>query len=200
MKGVRQRKTHSKSRNGCDQCKRRHHKCNEVRPICSNCERLKTPCSLATTPSPSVLSPASQVAGAMSHNLLGYERGQTTQSSNLLDLELMHHGITCTAKAFGNEEEDPAKSVLQFSYHYLLHASLALSALHLFSKQPSRTELFVQASSHQDTALSLVRPHIADLTEEHSVPVLMFSGVVSISLWLSQFSILTTCPVIRSTT
>lgn len=36
---------HRKSRNGCKKCKFRRVKCDEVRPICGNCTRLKMDCS-----------------------------------------------------------------------------------------------------------------------------------------------------------
>ncbi|KAH8889209.1 hypothetical protein GQ53DRAFT_618115, partial [Thozetella sp. PMI_491] len=38
-----------KSRNGCQQCKRRHRKCDETRPSCVNCRTSKQYCSYLTT-------------------------------------------------------------------------------------------------------------------------------------------------------
>ncbi|KAL6230459.1 hypothetical protein BDW75DRAFT_222678 [Aspergillus navahoensis] len=38
------RRTHKKSRNGCLECKRRHVKCDEKRPICSNCTTSERVC------------------------------------------------------------------------------------------------------------------------------------------------------------
>ncbi|EHK19174.1 uncharacterized protein TRIVIDRAFT_213704 [Trichoderma virens Gv29-8] len=39
------RRPHRKSRNGCKQCKRRHMKCDEHRPICVNCSTCDRECS-----------------------------------------------------------------------------------------------------------------------------------------------------------
>lgn len=40
----RKRRAHVKSRRGCLECKRRHHKCHKVRPICGDCQRLGDHC------------------------------------------------------------------------------------------------------------------------------------------------------------
>ncbi|KAF2454163.1 hypothetical protein BDY21DRAFT_354248 [Lineolata rhizophorae] len=42
------RRTHTKSRNGCAQCKARRIKCDERPPVCSNCERRKAKCEYET--------------------------------------------------------------------------------------------------------------------------------------------------------
>lgn len=41
---TRKRRAHVKSRGGCLECKRRHHKCDEVHPICGSCQRLDDDC------------------------------------------------------------------------------------------------------------------------------------------------------------
>ncbi|KAL4819742.1 hypothetical protein BDW67DRAFT_181462 [Aspergillus spinulosporus] len=51
------RRAHKKSRNGCLECKRRHVKCDESRPICSNCTASERVCEYGTrwfntTPAP----------------------------------------------------------------------------------------------------------------------------------------------------
>ncbi|KAK6368074.1 hypothetical protein LTS17_009814 [Exophiala oligosperma] len=45
-----QRRSHTKSKNGCSQCKVRRIKCNEVHPICSNCERRQISCDFSQSP------------------------------------------------------------------------------------------------------------------------------------------------------
>ncbi|KAK7397659.1 hypothetical protein QQX98_012970 [Neonectria punicea] len=47
------RRPHRKSRNGCFNCKRRKVKCDEVKPVCSNCVRFGIPCDFAPLPPPS---------------------------------------------------------------------------------------------------------------------------------------------------
>ncbi|KAL2012766.1 hypothetical protein VTN00DRAFT_291 [Thermoascus crustaceus] len=43
------RKSHTKSRRGCLECKRRHKKCDEKKPQCSNCKRCVVECIWPTT-------------------------------------------------------------------------------------------------------------------------------------------------------
>ncbi|KAK3935403.1 hypothetical protein QBC46DRAFT_413063 [Diplogelasinospora grovesii] len=44
------RRSHRKSRNGCKECKKRHVKCDEHRPICVNCSTAKQHCSYLDQP------------------------------------------------------------------------------------------------------------------------------------------------------
>ncbi|KAF4337849.1 sterol uptake control 2 [Fusarium beomiforme] len=46
------RRAHRKSRNGCWECKRRHIKCDENRPACSNCVISERTCSFPTSATP----------------------------------------------------------------------------------------------------------------------------------------------------
>ncbi|KAK4202356.1 hypothetical protein QBC40DRAFT_276613 [Triangularia verruculosa] len=43
--GVRKRKAHTKSRRGCVNCKLRHIKCDESKPICNNCTTFRVSCT-----------------------------------------------------------------------------------------------------------------------------------------------------------
>ncbi|KAL4736646.1 hypothetical protein BDV11DRAFT_172710 [Aspergillus similis] len=70
------RRAHKKSRNGCLECKRRHVKCDEARPICSNCTASERVCEYGsrwfnTTPAPRHGPPA----GASPRSGLGLGRG-----------------------------------------------------------------------------------------------------------------------------
>jgi len=48
--GTKTRRSHRKSRNGCSECKRRHIRCDEGRPSCTNCTIAERSCSFPTTP------------------------------------------------------------------------------------------------------------------------------------------------------
>ncbi|KJR83330.1 uncharacterized protein SPSK_04230 [Sporothrix schenckii 1099-18] len=52
---------HRKSRNGCTKCKTRRVKCDEVRPVCSNCSRLGLDCAWPTADAPGRCSPPHQL-------------------------------------------------------------------------------------------------------------------------------------------
>ncbi|KAK3111919.1 hypothetical protein LTR53_012356 [Teratosphaeriaceae sp. CCFEE 6253] len=50
--GARRRRTHNKSRKGCDACKRRRVKCDEARPICGQCAEKNWSCELSDREAP----------------------------------------------------------------------------------------------------------------------------------------------------
>ena len=52
VKKAASRRGHFKSRLGCFNCKRRRVKCNELRPSCTPCKRLKLSCAYPATPAP----------------------------------------------------------------------------------------------------------------------------------------------------
>lgn len=56
---------------------------------------------------------------------------------------------------------------------------LALSALHIYSQDRSRSTLCERAYFLHHTALRQVQPHIMNLTEEHSIAVCNFSGLAA---------------------
>ncbi|KAM0556051.1 hypothetical protein ACHAPJ_006036 [Fusarium lateritium] len=56
------RRAHRKSRNGCWECKRRHIKCDENRPSCSNCVVSERTCSFPPSTSTSTALPATPAA------------------------------------------------------------------------------------------------------------------------------------------
>ncbi|KAI5245065.1 hypothetical protein E4T42_06953 [Aureobasidium subglaciale] len=179
--GERQRKTHKKSRAGCDQCKKRHYKCDEGKPSCGGCAKRKVECSFTTAQSPgSDVSVNTKVFNAISHNITDYD-GNSESSLPMADLELLHQSMTSTAYTITPDHKpnkDEGKLPLRFDY--LMHSTLALAALHLYSEQPHRLELLSRAASHQHAALSLVRPHIIDGTPEHSQAILGFAAITSI--------------------
>lgn len=153
--------------------------CTEGRPLCANCNRLGVACIYPSTESQSS-SPGALVSAAISHMTAGIE-SPGEQPLSMLDLELLH----CYINDF------IPSSVLQtdmipiftktyvdigLSEAYVLHTLLAISALHLYWKNPSRTELFARATSLQATALRLAQPHIVHLSQKHCMGVFVFSS------------------------
>lgn len=66
------------------------------------------------------------------------------------------------------------------SYDFLIHNFMALSALHMYSGDRSRSELFDRACYLQGVAIQLVQPVIANLRQEDSIAALMFSSHTSV--------------------
>ncbi|KAG9559274.1 hypothetical protein KCU71_g9783, partial [Aureobasidium melanogenum] len=204
----RQRRAHRKSRNGCLQCKARHVKCDEQQPICGLCKRVKKKCSFASLESrelattsrdifvvPSNASPTFRQMDLsfrcrndsrspppidcmpqLGMNLPPTLSAPHLQPLPLADLELLYHQMRCY-EATG---QDTGDIQLGFTFPYVLHSILSLSALLLFSQQPSRIELLDRACAHQNSALTLVRPHLVDLNKQNVNAVVKFSAITSV--------------------
>ncbi|RAH69772.1 Zn(II)2Cys6 transcription factor [Aspergillus aculeatinus CBS 121060] len=164
---VRGRRTHRKSRNGCQQCKHRKVKCGEEKPTCDNCMRHGVRCSFAvSTRMAETASSLTEATSASSRNSTPNSSGRrsppvefpddtatsrlpqppsSTGTSDLAiaDLELLHHYTTSTAYTFS---ANPTLQTLWrvevpkvgFTAPYTLRAILALSALHLASLRPGQ--------------------------------------------------------------
>jgi hypothetical protein len=130
------RRSHLKSRTGCQQCKRRRIKCDEVAGCCGQCRKTRIACSFSET--------SSQPA-----------------STNVLDLELLYNFVVRTGKTLSDHEqmqECIATSLVEvgLQHDFLLHAILALSAFHLqqTSKGPSSPDQYILAAhTHHTRAL-----------------------------------------------
>lgn len=116
----------------------------------------------------------------MSHNINGHN-GDPDLPLPMADFELLHQSITRTRFSISPDtKHDNDSFALAMNFPYLMHSGLALAALHLYSEQPHREELLTRAASHQNAALTLVRPQIITSTPEHSQAVLKFAAITSI--------------------
>jgi len=102
----------------------------------------------------------------------------------MLDLELYHHFVYHYSASLVPDPKvrsDVFEKVLEhsLSYDFLTHNFMALSALHLYSKDASRSELFDRACYLQGIAIQHVQPVIANLRQEDSLAALLFSSHTS---------------------
>ena len=193
---ARKRKAHIKSRRGCAQCKQRHHKCDEERPRCGDCERLKTACSFELVASLPTANGTHELIAPYTATIF---RPSTTpddvsatsnlsdaeQPVSVLDLELLSNFLTKTMPDLMGNEMPYQGAVAHyadiiFSRTYLLHSVLALSALHLLSQNQARKDLLNRATYLQSTALTSVKPHLTSVPEEQIVPLLFFAAHTAI--------------------
>lgn len=202
----RQRRAHTKSRNGCLQCRKQHIKCDEAHPVCGYCRKRLRPCTLAFSSigpparacQPRYLLPqvpAGQLAWTTKPPRLStasskphaepvpFARLRSPAPPDLhrlatADLELLH--ATFNDSAFlGSLTADSVQ--LGQAFPFILHLVFSLAALRLFDKQPHRSELLVRADRHQILALRLVRPQLAALDRGNVDAVLRFTYLVSIA-------------------
>ncbi|KAH7360361.1 hypothetical protein BKA65DRAFT_473516 [Rhexocercosporidium sp. MPI-PUGE-AT-0058] len=185
------RRPHRKSRNGCLGCKKRHIKCNEGHPSCSNCINAemtcvyqnKAPpsssqspaaglnCSASSLPSPA----ATNLATASSYWSPASEQASLDQGIvNMLYLELLDHAKTVadTVVFFGISKEDYQTAIRDIIQHalstpYLMHEILSVAATHLSTIRPSQSVfLRNQATELQTSALSIFNRKMQSVSDD----------------------------------
>ncbi|KAF2180155.1 hypothetical protein K469DRAFT_693600 [Zopfia rhizophila CBS 207.26] len=189
---VSKRKTHTKSRKGCFQCKRRHTKCSETHPRCANCTRLEIECTWPASPSGFASHPGS-VHTARNRSTLSPDQSfdspgtpPTLREPELAieDLRLLHHWSTKTYLSLYPNTTNKYNIwqtgcvEIGFQHPFLLHGILALAALHKAVETASlNPSLFMQAHSHLSSALSAFRNHFAHPTKDVAIPMFLMSTI-----------------------
>ncbi|KAI8395834.1 hypothetical protein FOFC_21364 [Fusarium oxysporum] len=174
-----QRRSHKKSRNGCQTCKKRRIKCDENKPVCKNCSHLSFTCSFDTASDAATkttvvpirprqrgrpltwasdpgISTQALVPISMDRQLLS--PSQQSLPLNIDDLRLYHHYITVASLTFGDDAMWHDKiPLLAFDNHFILHLMLAVSGLHLARFQALEATKYEKlAEHHHSKALSHV--------------------------------------------
>lgn len=97
------------------------------------------------------------------------------------DLELLHHFTTCCCVKIPGEHRQQLWTreivTLSFSHADLLNQIMAVSALHLYHHDPSRTHLVAKAVKHRDRALECVHSTLAGMKANLCIPVFAFAGL-----------------------
>ncbi|PVH85486.1 hypothetical protein DL98DRAFT_511538 [Cadophora sp. DSE1049] len=184
------RKPHTKSRNGCGQCKRRKVKCDERGPKCSNCSKWRDLCDYELFGLPTC-SPAGKRKASSDSQSSGKKRSSPTPPApvpslpdmNLEHLELMHHYSIHTSRTFHTFNDGrwdiliPSQAA---SHEFLMHALLGVSALHIFHLKgkygdPSSNQYLSRAHVHHAEALTLFRSTVRDITPANGTATAAFS-------------------------
>jgi hypothetical protein len=174
--------------------------CDEQQPNCANCVKQGTSCEYrpAKSREPSTGSPMPLAALTPMPNeanvvdtpqpiLPAKGPGLDPIEPNVTQLRLMHHYTTVTAKTLAHDAGSEAiltNNMVQtsFSYPFLLHAILAISALHLSRFEtrasPAYAEYYLLADRHHDAALAEFRATVRDIDDTNWKAVLMFAGAL----------------------
>ncbi|RDW79128.1 Zn(II)2Cys6 transcription factor domain-containing protein [Aspergillus mulundensis] len=202
---LRPRKTHTKSRYGCDNCRRRRVKCDEIGPPCTNCvlRRLDNciysrvlPASLmgdaggrrASTPSSTSYTSSNQSLPALTTPI-------PPLKPSVDELELMHQFTAETYQSLCvNENEIRTWQVLvprlALKHRYLMHGILALASLQIATTRepPDAALAYIDAGlEYHSLSLEPFRIAIGNLTPENCDAALAQSVVTTaISLALPQ--------------
>ena len=143
------RLNHKKSRKGCQRCKARKVKCDEVRPICGACTKHELLCEwpnvmprarkTQTSPSPATDAEAERRATGPTSP---YERGSVIsfepEQRQLLELHLMHYYLTIDATNLPLWKDPPQLRAIwtidainhALRHPFLLYTIYAITALH----------------------------------------------------------------------
>ncbi|KAJ4016325.1 hypothetical protein NW752_003447 [Fusarium irregulare] len=177
------RRSHKKSKNGCEQCKQRHVKCDEGRPSCRLCTTTDLRCSYSTLNPP--ITPNSNPSPDPNHDSTGTLSPTPNASNDVVNtqhMELFHHLITNRDLfSLGDTVKDYKKTFevcLQESFKapHLLHSMLAFSARHLSVLYPDRREEYRnQANRLQMRAISLFYSTITEVDSSNCVAIVLFS-------------------------
>ncbi|KAF2262174.1 hypothetical protein CC78DRAFT_569978 [Lojkania enalia] len=173
------RKAHTKSRNGCGQCKKRRRKCDQRPPRCSNCERWGIDCDF-TALSAAVEQVASRafLSGAtIDSQFLTFPLPSPLFDARDIDL-LQHYSIRTAFILSGSDE----RSIWQThvpqeakSHPYVMHGLLAISALHMsFIHPQDQHQCIWLALKHHEQGLASFRSSVHTITPENATAVLSF--------------------------
>ncbi|KAJ5793376.1 uncharacterized protein N7503_009354 [Penicillium pulvis] len=192
------RRAHTKSRSGCDQCKRRRVKCDETGPPCTNCISRELGCTyVKASPkdAPSLGRQATALPapvrekGPVTPRSLAPGSPASTPSavSGVRELELMHRFATDTYRSISTSESEMQvwqihvpRLALQFEF--LMNGILALAALHIASTlEPPASFVYMDTALHyHNLTFAPFRASIDHLTEQNCEAVLAQSIITTV--------------------
>ncbi|KAL2025168.1 hypothetical protein VTK56DRAFT_170 [Thermocarpiscus australiensis] len=198
------RRSHTKSRKGCETCKRRHIRCDENFPQCRNCTRHKIRCPYNDVPAPEsragspdkpdlMWTPEIEAAidqwrhtGMFPFPDLCIYPAPSPERLTLEDLRLIHHvaSISHQMQEIGANDftlwtwQIPTIIRIGATHSYVLHALLAFSAMHIayLTECPLVGNL---AYEHRGAALKGLQEAIGTFSRETSDAILAASLVLS---------------------
>ncbi|KAI0104435.1 hypothetical protein F4814DRAFT_430753 [Daldinia grandis] len=204
---MQKRRSHKKSRNGCQNCKKWHTKCDEQGPPCSNCILRKATCiySRSKTEASSDGSPLTMRPkyGTVARCPVGVERPRGDLGAicaayggptRLLELELMNQWSTHTYKSFCGMQEDVEylQAILPrsaLSHDYMLNCIFAMSSLEIArTVGEANSRKYVNAALvYYNRGSTSFRAQLGNMNAENCHVLYMFSAVaVAVHLSIPQ--------------
>ncbi|KAH6642425.1 hypothetical protein C7974DRAFT_385415 [Boeremia exigua] len=205
------RRSHTKSRLGCSQCRRRRVKCDEKLPRCSSCTQRDEICVYSrfptkstplptTTPATPPMNATAPLNAGIGHSLPAanttHQRGadETTWSAaRIRELELLHHWCSKTSTNFTPELVDMFQNYLvkeALKNSHLMEALLALAAFHIACEtdDPILSHDFTGVGmSYQTRAIAALRVDLGSLSPEKCDPVFATSVLIMVCVMVSPF-------------
>ncbi|CEF79776.1 unnamed protein product [Fusarium graminearum] len=202
------RRTHKKSRTGCDTCKKRRIKCDEVHPRCAKCTFGNRTCSYAAAPGPGQGQAGlnTNVAGSSSNSPAGTplspallaaaaEARSTVAAPGRYDaihMSLFHYAIInmTTFMGVGGDSSRVVESALDSTHvaPYLLDQLLALSALYQSTTAQASQNLYLRyATELQTRALAQFLETRGNISGTNFIPAFLFTSFLGIHVLYNTF-------------
>ncbi|OOF93841.1 hypothetical protein ASPCADRAFT_150346 [Aspergillus carbonarius ITEM 5010] len=171
------RRSHTKSRKGCLQCKKRHVKCDEGSPRCGLCKKRRLDC---TYPSSSEVESQHASTPQDPPDVLPGPDGDAL-STRMLEMRLFHHYVTetyitlCQGRLDANHFQVVIPRIA-VAHPFLLDSLLALSALHLAYLETHDNHSWLEvALKYQNRACSAFSRVLAEMSPENCGPAFICS-------------------------
>jgi len=210
-RAINTKRPHTKSRQGCDQCRKRRVKCDERKPICTTCSkrgdecifpeprsRTSTRTSQSKSPSHASWTSSETCSSTRDHDILpDYFSLSVTPYTSASppfvpsQTALMHHWCTRTCASFtraGSEVFRDHVGGMALSCDYLLHAIFAVTLLHQASTLEDTAQasfLVDKAIQYQTSAVSRLHEDLNDLSQSNCEAAFICSVLVMVSAIIS---------------
>ncbi|KAJ5724417.1 hypothetical protein N7493_006145 [Penicillium malachiteum] len=184
------RRSHTKSRKGCLECKRRHVKCDEVLPKCTLCKRRKLECNYPPDPD-NPDSPSTRDGSETGARTPGSDRSMQTR---MVEMRLWHQYLTSTYLGLARDglsayHLSMTIPQMAIAHPYLLDSILALTALHLASVETDNSQTWLEeAMQYQSQTCAGLSKVIPEITQEQYGPA--FVASVFIMLYAQGFPVI----------
>ncbi|KAL2786410.1 hypothetical protein BJX66DRAFT_312800 [Aspergillus keveii] len=176
------RRSHTKSRRGCFQCKRRHVKCDEDIPRCTLCKKRGLECTYPPPTEGDGQFPSTPQGSSSANENSTHTDADWPVQTRLLEMKLFHHYVIDASFTLRQDVLDPghfqvAVPRLASSSPFLLDILLAFSALHLvFLEQGTSEAKWLEiALKYQNRACSAFSKVLAGLSPETLGPAFICS-------------------------
>ncbi|KAJ5334146.1 uncharacterized protein MYU51_004607 [Penicillium brevicompactum] len=178
-------RAHTKSRNGCDQCRTRRVKCDEQGPPCTNCTNRGLECTYLKVAARTNRTPPSTSERSHGRSPVTTTGPPQANSYGIDNLELMHKFSTDTFQSLCvSDSETQIWQItiprLALKNDYLMNGILALASMHIAtSAEPAETLLYNDAGlQYYNRSLTPFRNAIDNITPQNCNAVFAHSIVM----------------------
>ncbi|EGP89452.1 uncharacterized protein MYCGRDRAFT_69693 [Zymoseptoria tritici IPO323] len=176
---------HKKSRKGCQTCKARRVKCDEVLPTCSICARLGLDCTYSAVEPPRSRAKSKSAEPNTSTSMPYQDPGpMESEQRRYMELRLLHHWIVNVARPFGMTSPHSWKELwwaevpqVALENKNVLYAMFTMTATHLLGICPNDAELFQARENYWVWALQEQRAAVFDI-ENSNIDAVSFAALL----------------------